>query len=170
MAIDHAGKHPGLPQDEPLFRVAHLVRDRVLRKALRTAEDELGPIPLLPKDQKDAAGSDDEWSIFYCAWKRAELENARHDLVEAEFFAAGGVWLSGKELAQFQALRRVANARRREEMVRFARVPAMTRRQLKLKKRIISSIWSRQDVFSEALARDEAYLRTKAKAPTPVVA
>jgi hypothetical protein len=171
MAKDHVGKHSNLPQDDPRFRIAHLVRNPALRKALGKTEDELGPIPVLPKDEIGASGIDDVRSMFYRACGRANLAKMRHRVVEAEFSAAGGPWLKGKELAELQARRHTSFLMIREALMRFSGVPAMTSGELKFKKAIIGKVWLRKDsAFYEGIARDEAYLSTKAKGPEAVVA
>ncbi len=151
----------GLP--EPRFRIAHLIRDPALRAALKTAEDDLGPIPLLPDDKSSAAGADDSESIFNRVFCEAREERARRDLVEAQFITVFHV-IRGKELDDFQAVRRIAWARLREVLARLAETPAMTHCRLKRKKRMIGKAWLRDSVFSDAVARDEAYLTTKAAA------
>jgi hypothetical protein len=133
--------------------------------ALKTAEDDLGPIPVLPKNTEiAAAGSDDARSIFYRAVCEATLERARYDVVEAQFFVAwrGGDGIRGKELEVFQAARGIAMDRLRKALVRLAGLPAMDRHQLTGKKDMIGKIWlTSESVFRDAVARDEAYLATK---------
>jgi hypothetical protein len=158
------GAAPALPDGEPRFRIAHLVRDPALRTALKTAEDCLGPIPSLPNDERATAGSDNAWSIIRRACLEAQVERARRELIDAQFSAVFHS-LSGKRLDDFQALRKVAFDRAREAIDRVAWLPAMNRRQLDWKKHVIGQCWLRTDsAFRDAVARDEAYLATKAGA------
>lgn len=71
---ERRGRMMAKDQEEPRFRIADLVRDPALRKALATAEDELGPIPALPMDENDAYGSDKARIIFHHAYCEASIE------------------------------------------------------------------------------------------------
>jgi hypothetical protein len=154
----------GLPDDEPRFCIAQLFRDPALRTAFRTAEDGLGPTPLLPKSKIEAAGSDNAQSIFSRAYWAARVVAARHELVEAQF-AVGFHDDRGKTSDAVQLTRKISRELLYEALVRLAGLPAMTGCQLEWKKEIIGKIWLRTDsVFREAIARDEAYLRAKASA------
>jgi hypothetical protein len=155
---------PALPDDEPCFRIAHLLRDPALRTAFKTVEDGLGPIPPLPhKNEIAAAGSDEARWIFHRAYWQTKVAISLHELVEGQF-CVDSHELSGKVLDDFQAARRISLDRLREALMRFAKVPAMTTSQLERKKEIIRKAWRDKAVFRDALARDEAYLRAKASA------
>jgi hypothetical protein len=82
-------------------------------------------------------------------------------LAEAEALPVLGR-LEGKEYADVQAARSIALNRMQQAMVRFAELPAMSRNQLSLKKHAIGAGRIKRDIFRDAIARDEAYLRVKA--------
>lgn len=156
---------PGLPNDEPRYRIAHLVRDPVLRAAIENAEADLGPVPALPGDKSSAAGSDDAKTIFRRAYCEAMLEKARYEVVDAEYFAACSRGISEKDRRALLPIERRARDKFRDALTRFADVPATSPEQLKTKKAMIGRQWLiLYPVFSEAVARDEAYLKALADA------
>jgi hypothetical protein len=155
-------------QDEPRFRIAHLARDPALRKSLTIAEDDHGSIPVLPKDEKGAHGSDDARSIFHRAYCEASVERALYELVWAQRALAS---CRGEESGLLAVEWNVARDRMMEAFERLAAIPAMSSDLLSRKKRMIGPRWLRlHSVFSDAVARDEAYLRTKARGPRKSVA
>ena len=153
----------GLPNDEPRFRISHLVSDPALRSALETAEDGLGAIPVLPSDECEAGSwrsAEDARSIFHHAFLETKVKSAQFELALAKH-AVGLYELSGKELNALFNERMIALAQLRKSLVRLAGLPAMTYQQLEWKKRITLKPWRKDSVFSDAFARDEAYLKTK---------
>jgi hypothetical protein len=151
---------PGLP--EPRYRIAHLLRDPVLKTILKATEENLGPIPSLPRENEVEGHSSDEarW-IFHSAYCQARVAVSLHEVVEGEF-AAVYRDLSGETLADFQAARGISRVRLREALMRFAKVPAMTAWELQRKKQVIDKNWRKEAVFCDPIAADEAYLRAKA--------
>ena len=123
----------------------------------------LGPIPVLPNNKAGASGSDCAGSIFHRACLEAELEAARNEVIQIEF-ALAYPKLKGDELAAFQARRTVSIARSREAQERLAANPAIDRDQLTRKTKIIFISWRDEALFSDAIARDKAYLEARAAA------
>jgi hypothetical protein len=149
---------PALP--EARFRVANLVRDPAVRKALRTVEDGLGAIPVLPQNKSGAAGSDNAMSIFHRAFLEAKLERARYEFVDMQYAIARS---RNEKSSSLFAANRNARDRLRAELMRLAGLPAMCRTQLEWKKEAIGKVWLEEPVFRDAVARDEAYLSTKTR-------
>jgi hypothetical protein len=96
---------------------------------------------------------------FLLAFNEAMIASAERDLVEARWAAAhrlgNSAALSGERDAAF--------ARQLTAAVRLAETPAMTRQQIKMKKRGIGHVWLHAEgdfyePFRQGVARDEARL------------
>lgn len=162
-----------LPDDEPRFRIAHLFRDRSLKTALGVAENDLGPIPVLPTNKNvekkhwggAAGGSDAAANIFYLAYWKMRAEEARRKLIEAEFCVAWASGVTDEELAALHKAEGISLARYKEALASFASVPAMSRNNLKMKEKLIGKLWLLTNaVCRDAIAKDEAYLERDARA------
>lgn len=108
-------------------------------------------------------GAVDPEKTFLLAFNEAMIANAERELVEERFFAAhrlGG----GKE---FELERATAFVRLQTAAFRLAETPAMTKQQVKMKKRGIGHVWLHAEgefyePFRQGVARDEVRLGLRA--------
>lgn len=107
-------------------------------------------------------GTTDPKTTFLLAFNEAMIAAAERELAEQKFFAAHRLG----EGSKFELARATAFVRLQTAAFRLAETPAMTKKQLSMKKRGIGSVWLKAegkfyDPLRQGVARDEMRLGLK---------